>query len=434
MNKTAALTLVSGMLMTLAQTGQAQDQSPSPGAQSPMRPSANTPTATSGSGFQASGIPATGIYSPASLRVADGIAVTPTLGIFLGHNDNLNLNATNKRSSGYLTLNPRLVAETAYRENRYALGYQVEVVRYFESSRDNVENQELFASGDHVFGTRTRGNWRVALVDRYDPIGSTLRSSAVAGGGRVEPDNWRAASIGGTGRFGAEGARGRAEVDLGYFKKEYQNNRASTAAADYDSVNFAGRLYARVAPNTELLGEVRNTRFDYDINVDNLDGRERRYLVGVQWRATAATSGNFKIGVLDKDFERVRPSYRGTTWEGGVSWKPRTYSTFDVSTGRAAADPSGSGTNFILSTFVNAAWTHDWRSFFSTRLTYAHAKEEYNGINRDDRTNTIGIGASYNIRRTARAGVGYEYTRRNSNLANFDYDRNVVYARLELGF
>ena len=156
--------------------------------------------------------------------------------------------------------------------------------------------------------------------------------------------------------------------------------------------------------------------------------------MGALWRATARTSGQFKVGYLHKGFDQVRPSYSGVTWEGGVRWEPRTYSIVDLSTGRSAGDPSGTGTNYILSSFVTAGWTHRWKSYFSTRVNVRHADDEYSGLGRRDRTNTLGIAAAYDVRRNVRASVGIERTVRNSNTAGFDYNRNIATARLEIGF
>ena len=436
--KTGILTAaVSCALLTLSQSGAAQTATPSPalGVATPPASAAVSPMVNPGAdptGTEASGIPADGLYRPTAYRLGQsGVFVTPTLGVTIGYNDNLRITSTNRISSNFLVLSPRLLAEAAYRADRYTLGYQADVIRYGSSSRDDIENQELAATGQNVFGTRTGVNWRASLSDRFDPIGSTQRSS---GGAVTTPDHWQGALLSGTGRYGAPGARGRVEVDLGYFKKEYQNNRATTAGADFDSLTFATRLYTRVAPNTELLTEYRATQFDYRLDSNNLDNTEQRLLVGAQWRATAKTSGIFKVGYLNKHFDRVRPSYSGGTWEGGVRWEPRTYSFVEVSTGRTASDPSGTGTNFILSSFVSGAWTHRWRSFFSTRVNFLHIEDDYNGASRRDRTNTLGISAAYDVRRNVRASLALEHTKRDSSISVFDYTRNLATARVELAF
>lgn len=432
MKRTTLSAAVGSALLTLGHMAAAQAVAPA-SADPTVVPATvvNTPTATV-SGFEAPGIPMTGLYAPVGFRIRDsGIFVTPTLGISVGHNDNLRITSSNPRSSNFLGLNPQIVASGAYRADRYTLGYQADIVRYSASSQDDVENQELAATGVNVLGTRTSVSWRAAFLDRYDPIGSTLRSS---GGGVTQPDHWQAVNLGAAARFGAPGARGRAEVEVGLFDKEFQNNRASTATADNRSTNFATRLYARVAPATEVLAEYRNTRFDYDIDTTNLDNTEHRVLVGVQWQATAKTAGIFKVGHLSKRFERGRTNFSGGTWEGGIRWQPRTYSTVDLSTGRAASDPSGAGTNFVLASMVNAAWTHRWKTFFSTRVSFAHLNERYDGLGRRDKTDTLSVGAAYDVRRNARASVGVDRTVRNSNVNSFDYHRNLITAKLELAF
>ncbi len=230
------------------------------------------------------------------------------------------------------------------------------------------------------------------------------------------------------------GHAGGWKFDLGYFEKQYRNNRARTVDLDFDSTTYAARLYTRVAPNTELLTEFRGANIDYQRNSNNLDNTEQRFLLGAQWRATAQTSGIFKVGYMKKRFDAVRTNYSGSTWEGGMRYEPRTYSMFEVATGRTASDPSGTGTNFVLSSFINGSWTHRWRSYFSTRVNYVHSRDEYNGLGRRDRTNTLGIAGAYDLQRNVRVSLGLERTIRDSNTNVFDYNRNLITARMLVAF
>lgn len=391
--------------------------------------SANTPTA-SATGFESAGVPAGASYAPRPLRVADGINVTPTLGVDYGVNDNVDLApSSRKRRSNVLTVTPQVVANAAYKADRYSLGYKAELIRFQSSSRDNVDNQELAASALNVLDTRLSLTSRLSLQDRYDASGTTDRTNLTG-----VPDHWRGVNGAVLVRYGAPGARGRLEAELGAFDKKYLNNRATTADADNLSTNFAARFATRVAPKTTALVEYRHTRFDYKRDVQNLDGTEQRYLVGAEWEATALTTGQFKVGYLDKRYKQGRPGYRGLTWEGGVRWMPRTYSTVELTTGRSAADPTGTATDFVKSAFIGVSWTHQWSSYVNTRVSYAHNESDFVGTTRADKTDTLGLAVNYDFRRWVRLGAAYEYARRNSSDANFDYDRNLFSVFAEFGF
>ena len=391
--------------------------------------SANTPTATA-TGFESGGVPAGATYAPRAVRVADGVNVTPTLGVSYGTNDNVDLSPSARaRSSNVLTLTPRVVANTAYKADRYSVGYQGEIIRFQSSSRDNANNHELAATALNVLDTRLSVNSRLALLDRYDSVGTTDRTN-ISG----TPDHWRGVNGAVLVRYGAPGARGRLEAELGAFDKRYQNNRATTADADNLSTNFAARFATRVAPKTTALVEYRHTRFDYKRDVQNLDGTEQRLLVGAEWEATALTSGSFKVGYLDKRYKAVRPGFGGLTWEGGLRWMPLTYSTVELTTGRSASDPTGNVTDYVKSAFIGARWTHQWSSYVSTRVAYTHNNSDYVGTTRADKTDTLGLEVNYDFRRWMRLGAAYEYSRRDSKDNNFDYDRNLFSLFAEVGF
>lgn len=387
-----------------------------------------TPAARA-TGFEAGGVPGSDEFSPAGLRLGSGnVLFTPTLSVGFGTNDNLTLTSGSKPSSTFVSIAPTLVLSSQYGTGKYSLGYQGESLKYLSATAYNIENQEVAASGSHDLDTRFALNWRAAYQNRYDPVGSTDRA------GSIKPDRWEANNLTVSGRYGAEEATGNIEGEVGYFDKQYTNNRLNTAGADYKSLNAAGRFLYRVGPATRLLTEYRHTQFDYRLNTNNLDNVEQRLLVGARWNATAATSGEFKIGYLNKDYATVRKSFKGTTWEGGFRWTPLTYSSVDVNTGRGATDATGNDADYITNNFLSLGWTHNWRSSFSTRLGLNTSRTNYVGGSRKDKTNEWVLGASYVISRWARVSAEAKIAERNSSNDFYDYRRNLMTIRLDLAY
>ena len=154
-------------------------------------------------------------------------------------------------------------------------------------------------------------------------------------------------------------------------------------------LNGSLRFYNRIAPRTRAVAEYRVNVLDYKLNSTNLDNTDQRLLVGAEWQATAATSGSVKVGYMNKKYEQVRPTYSGFTWEAAVRWQPLTYSQFDFSTGKAATDPSGDDSNFVVATVYNASWTHNWNTFLRTKVGYSHNGGAYDGTGRRDKTDSL---------------------------------------------
>src|SRR5258708_36878642 len=154
-------------------------------------------------------------------------------------------------------------------------------------------------------------------------------------------------------------------------------------------------------PKTYLLGEVRKTEIKYrspfSVSTD-FSGDERRYYGGVSWEATAATTGTLKVGQLRRHFDSGLPEAKATSWEGIITWAPRTYSVFDFYTSRQTNESTGLG-NFILSEILGVNWNHAWTSVFNTGVILRHQKNAFQGFNHTDKTETLGLRACYRFDR-----------------------------------
>jgi hypothetical protein len=176
------------------------------------------------------------------------------------------------------------------------------------------------------------GRATVDYIGGHDPRGSTDRAIS------TRPDEYKLFVPSATFAFGAPGARGRAELYYSYANKTYDNNRDVTKFSDRSTQEFGGALYVRAAPKSYFLVEARQTDIDYKL-VNPNSGEELRYYAGVTWEATAATTGTLKFGRLRRSFNDGTPSETGNSWEGYVTWAPRTYSSFEFLTSGKRTNP-----------------------------------------------------------------------------------------------
>jgi hypothetical protein len=224
--------------------------------------------------------------------------------------------------------------------------------------------------------------------------------------------------------YGANDGPGRVEVELGTFRKRYQNNRTTTVSSDRDGDNFAGRFFYRVAPKTFAVFEVREDKMDYTLSTSQQDSKERRYMVGLAWEATEATTGTFKVGRIQKNFSNpATPDFSGTGWEAGIQWKPFSYSTVDFNTQKTFGESTGVG-DFTLSKRYSANWTHEWNSRVSTSAFISRSDDDFVRNVRDDSTDTLGFKVNFKVQRWLTLGGEYTYSDRGSNVSGFSYKRS----------
>lgn len=356
---------------------------------------------------------------PASVQVGTTpFYFTPYMGFGAGYDDNLFLSNSNEKSSTLYVFSPGFTLDARSPNSVVRLSHQSQIGRYGQSEEDNYVDHTSLAQMDFAFDRRNFLRVGITHLRAHDPRGSTDRPIA----GR--PDRYRLTNPFVTYAFGAPGAAGRIEAYYNNANKRYLNNRETTVNSDRRTEEFGGAFYWRVMPKTYLLAEARETRIGYRSPAVPLDARERRYYGGVSWEATAATTGTLKAGRLERDFDSDRPDFSGTSWEGIITWAPRSYSKFDFYTARQTNESTGLG-NFILTSIYGVTWNHAWNSLMSTGVDYRHAKDDYQGFDRRDKTNAVNLKVGYKFRRWLTLGAEYTHTQRDSNLPLFEYDKNL---------
>jgi polysaccharide biosynthesis protein VpsM len=321
-------------------------------------------------------------------------------------------------------------AEAKQGANAYGAGLGAIFGRYSGMTGDNYNNNNAFANADLNPDTRVRIRLRADHVDAHDPRGSTTDPLTPT------PNRYRQETLGGIFGYGAQGAQGRFELELGSMGKRYYNNADSGVQNNNrDDTTVGGTFYWRIAPKTSLLAQVKRTGIDFKNDVTALDSTEMRYLAGVTWEATAATTGIVKIGTLKKDFkDSTRADTSTPSLDAQIQWTPLTYSKWDFILSRAyrettAVAGSTSMGDTVATTNSVVRWTHNWTSQFLTTATGTYGTDDYKGASafgRYDKMPSFGVKGTYQMRRWLDFGADYTWSRRDSNITGADYKKNVI--------
>lgn len=356
---------------------------------------------------------------PQGFKLDDGVMLKPYFNLSFGRDDNLFLAQNNVRSSQMQVYNPGAVLEATGKASKFGLGYDLKIGKYSSSSDDDYTDYKAFGTAEFALsqsmGLKLAGDYSVG----HDPRGSTDRG--VAG----VPDEYRTSGPSVLFAYGANDAKGRFELEAGAVAKRYQNNRATTFTSDRDNDSFAGRFFLKVAPKTSLLVEARREKVDYSISTSTQDSTETRYLVGVTWEATAATSGTIKVGQIKKDFSSAaRSDFSGSGWEANITWKPLSYSAFDFFTSKSFNEATGLG-NFLLNTRSGTTWNHKWSEDLTSAVNFSRSDDEFSGNPRKDKTDSLGLKLNYKVSRWLTVGGEYTNSKRDSNATGFNYKKNL---------
>ncbi len=353
------------------------------------------------------------------LPLGDGTKLFPYANLSFGRDSNLFLTNTNQKSSNLQIYNPGVRLEAKGESAKFSLLYDITIGRYSQSSADNYTDQRIKGLGEFVFTEKVGLKLGVDYSRNHDQRGSTDRGIAGV------PDEYRITNPNLFLSLGGKDAIGRVEVEAGSANRRYLNNRTTTLSSDRDSDNFAGRFFMRVAPKTAFLFEAREDRIDYKLGTSVQDSKERRYLAGLTWDVTDATSGSIKVGQIRKDFAAAsRRDYSGTGWEANLSWKPLSYTKFDFFTIKTFAESTGLG-DFTLSKKFGANWQHTWNSKVSSVVSLSRNDDDFVGNTRADSTDSFGLKLNYKLMRWLTIGGEYNNTSRDSNTSGFNYKKNA---------
>jgi len=348
------------------------------------------------------------------------VSVDLSVNVDARHDDNIYLESSNPTADQILVLTPALRLETKRGTDTFSLRLSSAVGRYRKHTADNYANTNLNGVADFDLGTRLRTRLEVGYLDGVDPRGSTNNRISAT------PDHYRQTSGRGIFSYGAQGARGRLEFELGHLRRDYLNNREITATGDRAVDDLGATFNWRIGPKTTLLFQGKHGSIDYADPNSTLDSVERALLAGGTWEASAKTQGTFRIGVVNKNFDdSARASSRAITWAGAIRWSPRTYSHVDLDFTRAPTETTGGVGDFIDRTTTGVRWSHEWNSRLLTETRASYLDETYQGEQRTDKIQNYGFKAAYRMRRWLSFGGDYAYSVRHSDVNDFDYRRNV---------
>lgn len=357
----------------------------------------------------------------------------PTIDASTRFDDNIFNSAFVEEESWITSARPELQFVAQKDANTFAATYRGDYGIYHSSHIDDYDEHSF--SLDALLGHKKRNEIRLAAV--YDKLHEPRGTGASEGAAitRQAPDEYDLANLIGSWDFGANGAKFGAEFAGEYTNVEYTNNKNATRFRNRDEKGYGVKLYGRIQPKSRFFIEVEDLAIRYDevpLVGSTLDSDQTIYSVGVDWEATAKTSGSAKFGRTEKNFKGVgRKDADETSWEVAVAWAPRTYSNVYLTTARAVRETNGVG-SFIISTTNTVNWIHDWSSMLHSTIFASFGNDDYEDSSREDDLVNLSVGLDYDFRRWVNFGLNYAYEDRDSNSRRFSYDKNIFTISVDL--
>lgn len=371
---------------------------------------------------------ATANLKPGSIITKDGAEITPTLQTGVSTNNNFFRTPTNEESRLIWNISPNISAVIEDGPDNYKLNVGTITSFHNKDTTDNFTQVTTAASVHKEFTQQHRLDIKGDADWLYEPRGSGLTE----GLGDIvnELVKYQQQNVTTRYEYGVKSSKAQVALIAGFFNKKYQNFRPVSQYRDYDKTLVGITGYYNTLAATRTFLELTQEKYRYDVlqaNGISRDSDDRKILLGIEWEATAVTSGTFKVGYQDKDFfSDLREDFTGLSWEAAVLWQPLTYSSLQFLTSRSAKDPLVAG-DYIKESVYNITWDHNWSNYFSSLASLNYADEQYTGdVGRQDKTTAARLGLNYLVSNFGMVSSYVDFIDKNSNQNTIEYDRVIV--------
>lgn len=370
---------------------------------------------------------AMGVYRPVGEVPSRGVRVPPFtfrgwMLAGIAHDDNVGLSSGTKRSSMVMMLNPSLSIGIEGPLHRYFAIYRGSYAQYASATGSNYENHNVTLQASDEWSTRVRTAFQYDYLRGHDPLGATGSAATAA-------DPWSIHTARGTVAYGAEGAPGGISGTVGYRERRYLARVQDFR--NHQQLDVGGSLSLRLTGKLSAIAAIRLADITHE-HARNLDSTEAHYSVGVRWEATGRTTGSLRVGYMTKDF--VNPAFGNPaipTYEATVTWAPLTYSIFELAARKAFVEAVELGSSAVIDNYGAFSWSHAWSDRTRSTLGAGYGRQSHEGLARVDNYYSVSARGTYRLERWLYLGAEYRRDGRASNLAGFDFSRNVLLFTVE---
>lgn len=373
--------------------------------------------------------PVVAVELPAgSIITKDGAEVTPTLQLGVSSNDNFFMTPAATQSRLIWNIAPSLNALIEDGPDSYTFDIASSTSFHNKDTTDNFTQVNVGAGVHKEFTSQHRLDVTGDSDWLYEPRGAGLTEGQ--GSAINELVHYQQQSLNARYEYGALSSKAQLALITGYYNKNYQNFTAISQFRDYDKPMLGIIGYYNTQAGTRAFLEVKQENYHYDVIDSNgitRDSDDVKVLLGMEWEATAITTGSFKVGYQNKDFEsNLRENFSGLSWEAAAVWKPLTYTTLQLVTSRAAKDPLLEG-DYIRESVYGATWQHEWSDYLSSVVSANYIDQKYSGnFNRKDKVKNARLGLNYLATNFGMVSGYVDFIDRDSTRADIEFDRVIV--------
>ncbi len=197
-------------------------------------------------------------------------------------------------------------------------------------------------------------------------------------------------------------------------------------------------LYSAVTKKTKIYLQLQTININY-IDETSLSSTQDQIFGGINWQATAKTSGSLKIGQGYKKYdEDTFKDAENTLLELSMSLNLTKKTSLNLSAGRTTKEASSSATeNYILSQTATLGYTQGITDQLGLTISLTQLEDDYllNEVStKYNQTQTGKIGLGYTFNKWLKSDVSYTKVQTTSDSSSANTASNTLVAMLSASF
>jgi hypothetical protein len=372
-----------------------------------------------------------GLLLPSSAGAQERQGLLLNAGLSIQSDSNIT-RTTEKTSDKLAVFSPQLQFLSNIGQHKFVFDYQGDFAAYNDNTQYNYNDHDFKLGAQLGHSYRFSSEFALGYQNKIEEPGSTNAAPQVINEFNQRTRKTALAKI----YYGTRASTGQLVLGLDHNQQRYTNNQQSFR--DLDQNTLTGTFFYRMAPKTRLLFEVSFAKFDdvADTLATDRTSDENRYLVGVEWAATAITSGTFKIGYQQKDFADVSfNDVDGLSYFLDMLWQPNSYTRIKIGAKRATDESAEQNIGGFISTGYSFGLEHALSARTQLKARYEHDKADLTFA--QDRTDTrkrISVGIAHSLRTWLDISLDYRYLTRSSNDEIYAFSSDAVEMTLTTKF
>ncbi len=370
-------------------------------------------------------------YNTTGARVGSFL-FSPSIGVDGKFNSNIFAQETDEVDDFIAIVKPSLALVSDWNNGYLGLFANADIARYADNTSENYEDINLSAAARIDVAGNSNITFDIGYSDLHED-----RGSPDAVGSQIEPTTFSIFSAG-VGFVRDEGLVSFA-VAADYEKRDFDNvanvGGGTSINDDRDRETYTGSARLGYHLNEEYEAFVKFTTLGVQYDDSRIDGGPLRdsdgwsVVGGTAFNLGGASEGEFYLGYEKRDFDSSSLSDTNIfTYGASLLWGASDLTSVKFSVDRFVDETTVQQGTVFASGTVNSAFAlrveHELQRNLLLNASGSFTKMSFINVTREDDLFKAGAGAKYLMNRNFALTASYDYEKRDSNVANSDYNRH----------